>query len=370
MRRKGIRVGTPTAYLVVLTTALAATSPSSSQPAVIAGTYVPAKPLERPAAAYPEKELRHHIEGWVRVSFVVAPTGKVSDAMIEDSSGNGAFDQAALAAVLNWRYEPALLNGQPIESGVRSTRMSFGFEEADGASYDFRKSYAAFSKALDSGDFATAETRLRQLEANEHINLYEEAWLWWMRYAYLDATRSPDEAAKVDALEHAVDRRGYYLEPNLLVEAARRLYLARATRLDVSSAIRIFEGLRDSDVARGSPYFKSVLAALKPSYETMKAAIGGDQLLRMTAEVSKHDYWVHELMRRSFSIYEVQGRLDALDIRCERGLKRYPSVGERNIYSVPGDWGECGVYVRGAPGTQFSFQEYPASYNPPLLPVQ
>jgi len=54
-----------------------------------------------------------------------------------------------------------------------------------------------------------------------------------------------------------------------------------------------------------------------------------------------------------------------------RGIvKRYPSVGERNIYSVPGDWGECGVYVRGAPGTQFSFQEYPASYNPPLLPLQ
>lgn len=31
------------------------------------------------------------------------------------------------------------------------------------------------------------------------------------------------------------------------------------------------------------------------------------------------------------------------------------------VWAVPSEWGECGVYVKGDPGTTFDFIEHPAA---------
>ena len=344
-------------FLVTLVAAAPLTGLPQTPTSGAAGSYVPAKPIERLAPDYPEKELRARSEGWVMVSFVVAPTGKVVDAMVEDSSGNTAIEEAALKGVMRWRFEPALLNGHAVESGITRTRISMALDYSDGASWDFRKKYREFVTFIDAHDHASAERLLLQLEHLPHINLYEDAWLWWSRYLYLDAVQSTDDSAKLAALERALGHEIDYLEPNLLVEAARRIYLMYAENLDLSSAIKTFERLRDSKVAQRSRFHQPVMAALKPSYDTMIAAAHGEQLLRTNAEISRHHYWVHYILRRSFSIDGIAGRLDTIDIRCARGMKRYPAVVEKIIWSVPADWGDCGVYVSGEPGAKFVFQE-------------
>jgi len=62
------------------------------------------------AARYPEAARKHHIEGTVAVALTVSETGDVLDARVVESAGE-LLDEALLAAVRGWRYQPAESNG-------------------------------------------------------------------------------------------------------------------------------------------------------------------------------------------------------------------------------------------------------------------
>ena len=55
---------------------------------------------------YPSEARLRGIEGWVDLSFVVAPSGKVTQTRIEDSSMRHLFARPALLAVRQWKYQP------------------------------------------------------------------------------------------------------------------------------------------------------------------------------------------------------------------------------------------------------------------------
>ncbi len=77
------------------------------------------KPQGRVTPVYP-KELREQgITGEVVVSFIVDENGKVTSAEIFRSS-DPRFNKAALDAVSQWRFEPALKDGVPVRTRVRA----------------------------------------------------------------------------------------------------------------------------------------------------------------------------------------------------------------------------------------------------------
>jgi hypothetical protein len=76
-------------------------------------------------------------------------------------------------------------------------------------------------------------------------------------------------------------------------------------------------------------------------------------------EIGGHEYWVHDLLRRSFSLSRVAGNVESVDIRCTRGTKRYDTFAEGDVWHVPESWGECGVYIKGTPGTTLALEEHP-----------
>ncbi len=59
--------------------------------------------------------------GWVEVSFTVDRDGETRDIRVIDSSPTGVHEEAALAAVRKWRFQPARENGVAVErrTGVR-----------------------------------------------------------------------------------------------------------------------------------------------------------------------------------------------------------------------------------------------------------
>jgi protein TonB len=61
---------------------------------------------------YPELARAARVEGIVIIEATIDATGKVESARILRSKE--PLDQAALDAVLQWRFTPALLNGEPI----------------------------------------------------------------------------------------------------------------------------------------------------------------------------------------------------------------------------------------------------------------
>jgi periplasmic protein TonB len=90
----------------------------------VAGGTLRARPINLPEAATPPRELSSNLlpefpadmrakgqEGMVILKIVVEADGRVTDVKV--MRGDEPFVSAALAAVRTWRYEPALVEGQP-----------------------------------------------------------------------------------------------------------------------------------------------------------------------------------------------------------------------------------------------------------------
>ena len=71
--------------------------------------------VHRVEPAYPEKALQRRREGFVTVSFFIEKDGSVSEARIESAQRGALFGRAALSAIGQWKFAPALRNGEPIE---------------------------------------------------------------------------------------------------------------------------------------------------------------------------------------------------------------------------------------------------------------
>ena len=328
--------------------------------------YTPASILDRRNPTYPQAALSSGKEGWVVLSFVVSPAGEVTEPMIEDSSGVEAFERAALRSIEGWKYTPATQDGQPVEQAMVKTMIVFALQDNPdgGASSAFVSKYRRIARLINDGDFAAAEPLITELEFGERKNLYEDAWFWWSKYVYLSASGSSDTAEMLRCLQRAVGYEREYLAPDQFVAAAERLMVAHARALDASAAIATFERLRDAKTARRSDNYEGAIANLQPAYDRLVELVNGEQILATKAAVGEFDYWVHDLLRRSFSLADISGRLDVLDIRCERGTRRYHAVPADTIWTVPQSWGKCGAYIKGERGTTFAFQEYPRSFVP------
>jgi TonB family protein len=79
--------------------------------------------------AYPESARQAGAEGFVDVSFVILRDGRVGWTRLQRAEPSGFFEAAALDAVRDWRYRPALAGGVPTECAIR-TRLRFTLSDA------------------------------------------------------------------------------------------------------------------------------------------------------------------------------------------------------------------------------------------------
>lgn len=79
-----------------------------------------AVPMVRVPPQYPERALQRGIEGRVLVEFTISKSGSVKDAKVVAYEPSTIFNKAALKAVRQWKYNPKIVNGKPVEQpGVR-----------------------------------------------------------------------------------------------------------------------------------------------------------------------------------------------------------------------------------------------------------
>jgi periplasmic protein TonB len=69
--------------------------------------------VDRVQPLYPPLALQMHLEGTVRLHAIIGRDGRVKS--LDVISGHPILAWAALAAVVDWRYRPTLLNGEPVE---------------------------------------------------------------------------------------------------------------------------------------------------------------------------------------------------------------------------------------------------------------
>jgi TonB family protein len=82
-------------------------------PIRVGGNVQAARALYKVPPEYPEEARKKGISGTVRLHVIVAKDGSIKQ--LEVMSGHPLLQQAALDAVRQWRYQPTLLNGSPVE---------------------------------------------------------------------------------------------------------------------------------------------------------------------------------------------------------------------------------------------------------------
>jgi protein TonB len=87
--------------------------PHQTGPIRVGGSVQAARIINRVQPVYPPLARQTRINGTVRLHAIIAKDGTIQQ--LEVISGHPLLQQAALDAVRQWRYQPTLLNGEPVE---------------------------------------------------------------------------------------------------------------------------------------------------------------------------------------------------------------------------------------------------------------
>jgi len=90
-----------------------ATPTPEKRTAPVSGGVLTGKAISKPPPAYPAIAKAARAQGTVVVQITVDESGRVVSASA--ISGNPLLQQAAVAAVRNWRFSPTMLTGQPVK---------------------------------------------------------------------------------------------------------------------------------------------------------------------------------------------------------------------------------------------------------------
>ena len=83
--------------------------------------------VKRTPVRYPRRAQRLNLTGWVDILFTITPSGKTADIEINRAEPEAVFEDAAIAAVEDWEFEPVEYRGQLISQRA-GTRIVFQME--------------------------------------------------------------------------------------------------------------------------------------------------------------------------------------------------------------------------------------------------
>jgi TonB family protein len=311
------------------------------------------------APRYPGRMADMGAEGWVVMSFVVTRDGTVRDPVVLDSSRH-EFERPALEAVRSFIYEPAEVDGQPLETAVSRYRITFVLDPPTHAARpDFARRFQLLERHIRQGDLEKAGVALANLESFGRANLYEDAFYWWARAMYYSATGAPElrRESLLRAIAYAgVDGRSG-LPAAMHARGLTELYGDYIRTAELAAALDTYRQLAQR-VGKDK-----VSQELHSHAASVRALLESDAAIEAQGHVASDHPWHHRLSRDSFEFAEIQGELHRLSLWCEQRAVEL-EIDPESSWQVPASWGACEIYVSGEPGTRFNLVEYSSDALP------
>jgi TonB family protein len=330
-------------------TAHAADLPVNSEPPLVApkavhvevfkSSSIRAAPLDN---FYPFTEIVDGREGWVQLSMMIDPNGKPYEAMVVESTGNPAFEKAALKALSKMSFEPARQGDVPVDSSL-SFKMVFAIKDLEkGAAPEFVSAFKRLGKAIDAGLRTEADVQLVQLKSH---NLYEEAFKNYGRFYYHRKWGSPSEQLEDLQLAIASEKNSKYLPKDAFVMALRAMFSLQVKARDFGGALESWNTL--SPIAT-----PSLRDELQPTVDQIHVVQLGSEPVSQSATIGNSSHWLGTMFRNRFSINVHAGAVNEIKLRCAKQylfFKYMPGV----EYSIGARKDQCGLEVVGDPETTF-----------------
>lgn len=320
------------------------------------GSYIEASPSKDHPNIPPNYPLGAEIsekEGWVILSFCVKIDGSVDDLVIDESSRVPQFERAALNAVRQYRYTPAMHDGEPIEQCGLLLRIDFAIHFLPrGARSSFRHAYDKARKALDDKSYGEARSLI---EAIRPWNNYEGAYaaVLRMRIAAIDG----DEDEVLDELREAL-RFNKVLEHPMERDLQRLRLSYQLKAQKYSEALAQFDALE-----RNKFQFNAMELSARNRLEAMlqseRPIATPGKLKHQSRLPDDLASWHVGLLRRDFQFDGLVGTFDRFELRC--AFKRFVAkVNDTSTWKVPASWGDCSLYVFGNEGATLRIVELAA----------
>lgn len=218
--------------------------------------------FSKPAPEFPNSEFQRGTEGWVVLDYSVGRGGVVEYIHIRDSSGNGNFDDAAVAAVENWRYEPG---------EERELSVLLGFvrgSDKTPISKQFHSLNQEANELIDEGELERASEVLAKARADDDLSLTDQS------YSYLTEGRIVGErgnrAQQLELYRRAMMGNGRWLAYENYLEVLHSTIILELDQGDIASAVR------DYDVLASTLEGRKLGRDLEDSVNTARAQIDSD----------------------------------------------------------------------------------------------
>lgn len=298
-------------------------------------------PINLQPPSYPIAQRDNGAEGWVILNLMVDPEGRAYEATVVESTGNAVLDRTALEGVKAWRFEPASMDGKPIDAAFNQ-KVTFLLTGQTGARDTFVRAYKQLAKAVDEGDRAQADSRLGQLKPH---NLYEDAYSGLAYYRYYRKWGNAEQ--QLSAIRRAIagEQSARYLQQDTFTSAQLSALALEIQTYDYARALATWWALRDKlDPTRR--------ATLQKSIDQIQALRTNDEAYEVTGEIATGTSWNYVLLKRRFQIEVTSGAIAEIKLRCSRqyvSLRLDPKL----QYTISGGDRDCAMEVVGDPGTKF-----------------
>ncbi|HEY7640523.1 MAG TPA: TonB family protein [Steroidobacteraceae bacterium] len=301
------------------------------------------RPPGHMSVLWPLKEAFQLQEGWVDLNFMVDSSGKTFEIVATDSAGSKAFETAAIKAAGKWTFEPAMLAGEPTDSGY-GLRVYFTHPFSRGVRPEFSRAYEQVIAAISAGDRARAEMLLADLTVR---NLFEDAYVNIAKYQF--ELKWGTEAGQLIALRRAVGTEpgSRYLPRSQFISALQALLPLELHAKDFANAQQTWQMLRAA--TRDTTKFEKWQSTI----EDVDALRTDERAYSVPGEISgESSSWFYTLYKQRFQVLVSSGRVSEVKLRCDR---RYVSFGfdPALYYRITDKSGQCRLELIGEPGTQF-----------------
>ncbi len=308
--------------------------------------FISATPDVRINPRYPIQQARDGQDGWVQLSYVVEANGSVSNVIVENSSGIKGFEKEARKAVKKWKYNPAIENGEPVQSCINTVQLDFSMNSTPSKKY--LNLYQETTPLINKDTLIEFKRNLDKLEKlSKNSNETFRTNLLNAQYAQLIG----DKALQLKYFEISLSSGGKLLLAPTKLSIYQNLYSLYLHFNHIDKAYGISDKILAMDEAE----------ELHQQYQQHRIEIdsfvAAEQDIAIFVDMKRRTNWGINLVRTEFSITEIDGRLTKLEIRCANKSSAY-TIADTVTWKIPSSWQQCRVVVFGEDHTTFKLVEH------------
>lgn len=296
--------------------------------------------------------------GVVELVFMVDQKGKPSNIVVLRSS-QPFFDSAAIKTIATYRYTPARLNGEAIESR-QVARIKFdhskianfsGFVNPMDAPEGYMSLYNRLRKELkkESPSHRKAMISLNKIHRLRYKTFFTAVHTQLARY-YI-AQKFGSKAQQLDPLLKLMMFQDIsWGGKNALEEEVKKTvqFAILKLMLDLGHNAEALE--RYHQFTALNPELTEVFSGVMKKIMQVRDS---DAVLERKAVLSRDGKTFLSLLKRSFVVELVEGEIKNLLLRCERRFAQFEYKAEAQ-YNIPETWGKCELQLNGEPKTRLS----------------